>query len=218
MSLAGVIFDFDGLVLDTEYVEYVSIDSIFRAHGTTLSLDLWKTFIGSTDHEHWSDILARQIGRSVDRETLAAQRVIDNRPALDALEVNKGVVELLDELRDAGVPLAVASSSPREWVEGHLGRVGLLDRFVAVRTGDEVAVTKPSPDVYLLATGSLGVDPARTVAIEDSHNGCVAAKAAGLVVVGVPNHMTDTMDFSTADLVVGSVADLDVAALDALVP
>jgi putative hydrolase of the HAD superfamily len=102
----------------------------------------------------------------------------------------------------------VASSSPADWVVGHLSDRGLLDRFDAVCTGDEVLHTKPDPALYLLACHRLGVDPADAVAVEDSVNGVRAAKAAGMVAVAVPSSLTAEMDFGPADLVVPSCAEL----------
>ena len=217
MQLAGIVLDFDGLVLDTEWVEYASIADVFAAHGTELDLAMWKSFIGTTDHPHWTEILGAQLGREVDRDTLIAERRQASLAELEALPVQPGVVALIESAESAGLPLAVASSSPRDWVHGHLGRLGLIDRFTAVHTGDEVARTKPSPELYSLAVTSLGVAPAAAVAIEDSVNGCVAAKAAGMAVVAVPSTLTADMEFPMADLLVGSVADLDLSRLDALV-
>jgi HAD superfamily hydrolase (TIGR01509 family) len=139
------------------------------------------------------------------------------RPVLEALPIQPGVTELMDAAERAGLPMAVASSSPEPWVRGHLERIGLLDRFVAVRTGDDVARTKPSPEVYELAVAAMGVDVERVVANEDSVTGCHAARAAGLAVVAVPSTLTVGMDFAVADLVVPSAADLDLGILDALV-
>ena len=217
MHLAAIVLDFDGLILDTEWAEYESIAQIFTEHGTELDLALWKTFIGTTDHPHWTEILTDQLGRPVEREALIAERRRRNQPSLDALALQPGVADLIDAAELAGLPLAVASSSPRAWVRGHLERLGLLDRFAAVHTGDEVARTKPAPELYTLAVTSLGVSAADAVAVEDSVNGCVAAKAAGMAVVAVPSTLTLDMDFSMADLVVGSVADLDLSILDGLV-
>jgi HAD superfamily hydrolase (TIGR01509 family) len=122
--------------------------------------------------------------------------------------IRPGVEAVLDQAGALDIPSAVASSSTAEWVEGHLERLGVLDRFARVLTRDHVEHAKPWPDLYLAAVEALGVEPSGTVAFEDSHNGCVAAKAAGLVCVIVPNDITRSQDFSGADLVVGSLADV----------
>jgi HAD superfamily hydrolase (TIGR01509 family) len=212
----AVVFDFDGLILDTEWCEYETAAAVFRDHGEELSLELWKTFIGSTDHPHWADILEEQLGRRVDRAELVPARRLANRECTAGLVPLPGVLALLDGLTAVGVPLAVSSSSPADWVLGHLGDHGLTDRFVTISTGDEVALTKPDPAVYLLSCERLGVDPARAVAIEDSVNGVTAARAAGMAVVAVPSGLTLGMDFSHADRVVTSCLDLSPEALAAV--
>lgn len=212
----AIIFDFDGLVVDTEWAEFVSIDAVFRAHGTRLSENLWRSFIGTTDHPHWTDILAEQVGRELDGDQLRDERVDANRSVIDALPVEPGVRELIAAATIGGVALAIASSSPRSWVERHLRRVELWDLFGAVSTGDEVLRTKPDPAVYELAVDRLGLGRDGVVAIEDSVTGCHAALAAGLAVVAVPSRMTMGMDFSHAHLVADSVVDLDLGRLGKL--
>lgn len=216
-GLRAVVFDFDGLVLDTEWCEYATAADVFAEHGTELSLDLWKTFIGTTDHPHWTDILADQLGRPVDRDELTRRRRLLQDDCSTRLTPLPGVVELMEALLDARVPLAVASSSSADWVNGHLAQHGLSDRFDTIATGDEVPRTKPDPAVYLLACERLGVDPATAVAIEDSVNGVTAAKAAGMAAVAVPGSLTLGMDFTGADLVVASCAQLTPARLRSLV-
>jgi HAD superfamily hydrolase (TIGR01509 family) len=145
------------------------------------------------------------------------QRRLEHHHGLIALEtVRPGVVELVEQADDAGVALGVASSSPRSWVEGHLDRLGLRPHFRAVRTRDDVPRAKPDPAVYRLALEALGADPARSVALEDSHHGVSAAKAAGMWAVACPNRITTGLDFSHADLVVDSLADVDLERLTAL--
>lgn len=207
-SVAAIVFDFDGLILDTETAEYDSISHVFAQHGTEFSLDLWRSFIGTTDHPHWTDVLVDQVDHPVDVEAVRADRRRHNRTLLADLHVLPGIVELLDAAGAEGIPVAVASSSPRDWVAPHLDRVGLLDRFATVCTRDDVARGKPAPDLYQLAVSRLGVDAAGAVAIEDSINGCVAAHAAGLAVVAVPSPFLVGLDFATVDLVVGSATEL----------
>ena len=114
---------------------------------------------------------------------------------------------LVDSLLAAGVPIGVASSSSLEWLDRHLGRLGLRSRFGAVIGADLVGgVGKPAPDVYLRACADLGADPAQSVALEDSAHGVASAKAAGMTAVAVPSRITRFNDFTQADLVVDSVA------------
>ena len=217
-ALRAVVFDFDGLVIETEWCEFLSIDAVFRSHGTLLDETLWRSFIGTTDHSHWTEILEEQLGKPVDREQLRLDRVAENRPFVEALPINAGVRELMVDARDLGVLVGIASSSPRnEWVESHLRRLDLWQYVDGSATGDEVLRTKPDPAVYRLALERLGVSGAEAVAIEDSPAGCHAAAVAGMVAVAVPSKMTLGMDFSQAAMVVDSVEMLSIPALRDLV-
>jgi putative hydrolase of the HAD superfamily len=130
--------------------------------------------------------------------------------------VRPGVVALLEQASEAGVRLGVASSSPRDWVEGHLAERGLRHHFEVVFSRDDVERAKPDPALFRIATEALGAEPARTVALEDSHHGVSSAKAAGLWAVACPNRITSGLDFSHADLVVGSLAEVDLPRLATL--
>jgi HAD superfamily hydrolase (TIGR01509 family) len=220
-DIAALIFDFDGLILDTETCTYEATAGIFAEHGETLDLAWWHSIIGSADHPHWSEVLAERLGRPIDRAALVARREERRLRVLRALLPRAGVVELLEAALAEGIPVAVASSSALDWVGGHLERLGLRASFAAVVTRDDVsddgARTKPAPDLFLLAAERLGVEPARCVAFEDSPNGVVAARAAGMVVVAVPGPMTTGLDMSAADLVVPSLAGIDLAGFRKLV-
>jgi len=213
-ALRALIFDFDGLILDTEVSEYVTIREVFEAHGRTLPLEVWSQIVGRADHPHWLDWLEGELGEPLaDRETVRLGRLARHHSMISEEQVRPGVVAVLDAADAAGMGLGVASSSTTDWVEGHLERLGILHRFHAVRTRDHVERAKPWPDVYLAACDAIGVEPRRALALEDSANGCAAAKAAGLRCVVVPNDITRQSDFSHADLVLRSLADLDLRAV-----
>jgi len=212
-ELAGIVFDFDGLILDTEMVGYESINEIFQDHDTELSLELWQSFIGTTDHPHWTEILERQLGRPIDAGAVQDQRQGMYRARLQALEPQPGVVALLEAASAGGVATAVASSSPDDWVRPHLERLELIHHFDSIHTGDQVEHTKPHPELFVRAAESIGDQRAAVVAIEDSVIGCTAAKAADLTVVAVPSAITVGMDFSHADLLVDSLTDVSIASL-----
>ncbi len=211
VPLRAMIFDFDGLVLDTETPEFTAWQEVYAAHGATLEQHIWAQVIGTTESS-WDPWLHLEglIGYPVDRKTLRAGRQARHH-ALIAAEVSRpGVESWLDEARDLGLTIGLASSSSRGWVTTHLDRLGLLDRFAVIATGDRVRHTKPDPAVYLLALAELGVDAAEAIAVEDSANGIAAAKAAGLVCVAIPNPMTAGLDLSRADLVLDSLADMTI--------
>lgn len=218
--LGALLFDFDGLIVDTETPTFAAVAEIFTDHGTELDLAWWRSIIGTADHPHWSEVLAAQLGRPVDRHALLAERESRRRALLEAETVRPGVVELLDAADAAGVSAAVASSSPLDWVAGHLERLGLAHRFHHLTTRDDVGGdarrTKPAPDLFLHAADRLGVPPGACVVLEDSPYGVAAARAAGMAVVAVPSPMTAPLDFNGADAVLPSLAGLDIATLDAL--
>lgn len=220
-DLAAVVFDFDGLIVDTETGAYLSTKEVFDEHGVQLSRAEWQSFVGTTDHIHWLDLLQQHVEHPLDREALAARRNEQKLALLMAEEIRPGVVTLIEGCEAAGIPIAVASSSPRLWVTENLERLALLDRFRVVITRDDVGGeprrTKPAPDLYEVAVEALGTPAAASVAIEDSLNGVKAAKAAGMACVAVPAGMTADVDLSMADLVVASLADVTVPDLAALV-
>ena len=222
MTLKALVFDFDGLILDTETCTYETVVEIFAEHGERLDPAWWHSILGTADHPHWTERLATQLGRPVDRAALVARREARRQRRIHALPPCDGVESLLDRAGAAGLPCAVVSSSGADWVVPHLERLGLRHRFAAVVTRDDVggdaARTKPAPDLYLVAAEVLGLRPARCVVLEDSPNGVAAGRAAGMVVVAVPGPMTRTLDFRAADRAVASLADLDLAMLSSLVP
>jgi len=217
-ELRAVVFDFDGLILDTELPEYTTVKAEFEAHGVELPLDEWLDIIGSADHPHWLDWLESLVDGPLEREVVHARRLAAHHEMIMRNEVLPGVTELLDEAEALGIPAAVASSSPRSWVAGHLERLGLLGRFGALRTREDVERAKPWPDLFLAAVDAVGAPPAAAVAFEDSRNGSLAAQAAGLFCVVAPNSLTQAQDLTHADLVVASLADVSLADLATRLP
>lgn len=219
--MQALVFDFDGLILDTETALFASTATVFTDHGLDLDPAWWAAeILGTAEHPHWTEILAGRLGRPLDdHDAVVEARNARYHEALAAEAVRPGVVELLREAGDHGIPTAVASSSPRYWVEGHLDRLGLAPSFTAVRTRDDVEPgrTKPAPDLFLLACEALGADPAASVALEDSPNGVRAAKAAGMAVVGVAAGLTAGLPLDGADLVVNSLEEVTLEGLAALV-
>jgi len=199
--IKAFVFDFDGLILDTEEPVYRSWLEVYQAHGQELPFDRWIQIVGSsTATFDPKGHLEQRLGRALAQEVL--DRRIERCTALvRAQPILPGVVELIDSAREAGLHVGVASSSTRQWVNGHLERLGLLERFDCVRCRDDVALVKPAPDLYLAVVECLGVAPSEALAIEDSPNGIAAAKAAGLRCVAVPNVITGGLDLSHADVI-----------------
>ncbi len=205
--IESVILDFDGLILDTETPFRRSWEEIYEEHGLTVSPTAWAGLIGSSaDPTEAYALLERHIDSTIDRVAIRDRRMARELELLRHEQVMPGVRELIEEATTRGVRLAIASSSEREWVVGHLAGIGLLDRFEVIACAEDVAATKPAPDLYETALGSMGVSPDRAIAFEDSVHGVAAAKAAGLFCIAVPNRVTRHLAFPAADLVVETLA------------
>jgi HAD superfamily hydrolase (TIGR01509 family) len=211
--IRALIFDFDGLILDTEWPDFRSWQAIYRAYGCTLSRDEWSRWIGTLGLFDPYAHLEKALGRTVDRAEVRARRRAHFDALLSGQPVLPGVVSLLEAARERGLKLGVASSSPRSWVCGFLEPLGLASSFHTVQCSDDVGATKPDPASYLAALAALGVAPSQAIALEDSPNGVLAAKRAGLYCVAVPNSMTRGLAFDRADLQVDSLADLSLDGL-----
>jgi HAD superfamily hydrolase (TIGR01509 family) len=206
--IRALVFDFDGLILETETPAYETWAEIYKEHGHELPLDRWFDYIGREGgFFSAADHLAALVGEGFDRDAAQTRRDARKTELIAALDVMVGVREYVADAKRLGFLTAVASSSSRAWVLGHLERLGLDADWGAVRTRDDVARTKPAPDLYISAVAALGVAPTEAVAFEDSANGIAAAKDAGLLCVAVPNALTAGMDLSRADVRLGSLAD-----------
>lgn len=212
----AVIFDFDGTIFDSETPIYQAYAAALAELGLELTIPGWATVVGHAEDESHLALCAA-VGVDIDRDDLEERSARQDRSWRDTLPALPGVEALLDELTAAGVPLGIASSSPESWVETHLVRLGLRDRFAVIASRDQVEGRgKPDPASYRYATRALGADPARTIAIEDSNPGVTAALAADLTVVAVPSEITQHTDLSAAHHTVASLEHLDLATLQRL--
>ena len=211
--IKALIFDFDGLILDTEGPEYQSWREIYQAHGCSLPLSKWAEGIGSSDTFDPYDDLSQRLGRPVDQATIRAKR----RPRFTELMANQsvlpGVERYIFEARELGLRLGLASSSSRSWVTGYLSQLKLEACFDSIKCGDDVEYTKPDPALYLAALQALDVKAHEAIALEDSPNGVLAAKRAGIFCVAVPNAMTQQLPLDLADLQISSLAELSLEEL-----
>jgi HAD superfamily hydrolase (TIGR01509 family) len=211
--IRAIVFDFDGLILDTEEPVYRSWLEVYQAHGEELPFERWVQIVGSTTTGfHPQHHLEERLGRALPKEVL--DRRIGRRTELVlAQELLPGVVSQIDQAKAMGLKVGVASSSTAEWVRGHLARLGILEKFDCLRCRDDVANAKPEPDLYIAVLDCLGVTAAEAFAIEDSPNGVMAAKRAGLRCVAIPNSITAKLDLSGADVLLRSLAELTLADL-----
>jgi HAD superfamily hydrolase (TIGR01509 family) len=207
----GVVFDNDGLLLDTEAAWTRAEEDLFARRGRAFTPEHKRALIGSSRSSS-ALMLEAMLDRPGEGHALADElHELVMVEALAGVPARPGALELVDGLRAAGVPLAVASNSRREFVERVLAGAGLLDgHFDAVVTADDVAEPKPAPDLYLSACSALGAEPRLSAALEDSPVGVQSALAAGLFVIAVPYFADATID--GASLTARSLADPDVAA------
>ncbi|HEV7888396.1 MAG TPA: HAD-IA family hydrolase [Acidimicrobiales bacterium] len=211
MAVRALVFDFDGLILDTERPVYESWRWAFAEHGCDLSVDEWASCIGTPEAWDPLDKLAAAAG-VVDPAVIERRRAVRDE-LLFAEAPLPGVLDLLAAARELGLPVAIASSSPRSWVTEHVERLGLGQWFVHTACFREGVAGKPTPDLYLEAVSALGVTASEAIAFEDSAHGVAAAKAAGLWCVAVPHALTAGLDLSAADLLVDSLASVSLPAL-----
>ncbi|WP_193210847.1 HAD family hydrolase [Luteolibacter marinus] len=206
MQFSAVIFDFDGVLVDTEWAIYEAWHRTFLANGHPLPLETYTQCIGS-DFDTWSPKLHLEelTGRSFDWHQLDEDRQVEIRRDLEQAGPMPGVMALLEKLTAQGTPLAVVSSSSHFWVDGWLEKLGLTRFFREVVCRGDAPRIKPAPDLWLEALRRLELSGGECLAIEDSLNGVKSAKAAGLNVWAVPNRTTACLDFSIADRIVASL-------------
>ena len=199
--IEAIVFDFDGLIIDTETPEFDTWKEIFESYGVRLERRMWDYSIGrhSLDFDIYGH-LAELSGETIDREVVRPRMRRRYLDRIDGNPILPGVEDYLESAKKMGMKLAVASSSTPGWAAGHLESRGLLSSFEFVLDAGDVMNAKPDPELYTMSLTRLGVRPQNAFAIEDSVNGLTAAKAAGLQCVVVPNPMTKGMDFGLADI------------------
>ncbi|MFL5807033.1 MAG: HAD family hydrolase [Roseiflexaceae bacterium] len=209
--ITALIFDFDGLLVDTETPAFESWQAIYAEHGHELTLDLWKDSLGTSHGFDPQTHLAALVGQTLDRELMLARRRARKSDLSKDQPLLPGARAILDQARVLGLPCAVASSSDRPWVAGWLGLHNISDYFTCIRTAEDVALTKPAPDLFLSVAACLGAPPAACLVFEDSPNGILAASAAGMRCVAVPGAITRQLVLPPADLVLESLDSMPLA-------
>lgn len=219
MTVRGLLFDFDGLILETEEPVYRSWQEVYARFGQQLDFDAWSSIIGTTSTGYNPlDELEALLGHPVpERELVEAQRLQHELGYIATRQPQPGVVPLLQAARQRGLKTGVASSSSRSWVIGHLTRLNLLVDFDSVKASDDVSQVKPDPELYLALLAALDLQAGEAIAFEDSPNGITAARRAGLFCVAVPNAMTVTLPMEHANLRLESLAQVSLDELLELV-
>lgn len=209
--IRALIFDFDGLIVDTEWPDFLAWQEMCQHYGVELTAETWAPCIGSNSSVSKFEpfaYLQERVQVELDREEIYARFRQRHQVLIEAQPILPGVEELIKQARQRNLRVAVASSSPRSWVAGHLSRLGLLDAFDMLTCGDEVEHVKPYPDIYQLALDKLAIQPEQAIALEDSVNGMLSARRAGIFCVVVTNPLTQLLQFEQVDLRLKSLADL----------
>lgn len=213
--IAALIFDFDGLIVDTETPAYESWQAIYAEYGQDLPISLWQGALGTNNgfdsFAYLYELLLQhtpELAATLERSVVVGRRHELKRTLSERQPLLPGVADILRQAEDLGLPCAIASSSERAWVMGWLQRHGIADRFRCLRTREDVMITKPAPDLFLAAAECMGYAPHQCLVFEDSPSGILAARAAGMRCVAVPGAISQRLALPSADLVLPSLAAL----------
>lgn len=208
--LKGLIFDFDGLILDTETPIFEAWQKVYNDFGCDLPLDLWISTVGSSEvyfdpvkylhsisHNNIDDTEVMQLYSHYENDLIAKKKILP------------GILDLLTYTYNKGYKLAIASSSPITWVLDLSKKLGIAGYFSCFATKDEVKFTKPHPDLYLLALKKLNLDHKEVIALEDSLHGIHAARQAGIFTIAIPANLTQNLDFTAADMTISDATAIN---------
>ena len=210
--LQGILFDFDGLILDTETPIFQAWKRKFREYGKELRLEEWAEILGKSNDELGPiEGFLNEFSDPEDRQRIQAEVSREEHSLVIKQQPLSGAEELIKRAHRNGLKLGIVSSSDQKWVHGHLERLGLLDYFHHTSCADEVEVAKPDPSLYHLGLKKMGAAHQRVVVLEDSPNGVLAAKRAGLYCLAVPNQLTGQLSFheegGLPDRILGTLKD-----------
>jgi putative hydrolase of the HAD superfamily len=209
VAIRAFLFDFDGLIIDTESASRAGWAWLYSEHGHELPDDKWRTVVGT--HGAWDPMqhLEEIVGEPLDRQTLNDRRYEHEISLIEAEELRPGIADYLAAAERLGLKRAIVSSASRRWIDLHLTRLERTVGWDAIITADrDRARAKPNPLMYLEALDVLDVAADEAVVFEDSPNGVAAARAAGIFVVAIPNDVTRDFGLDDADLLIDSLADL----------
>ena len=207
---AAVIFDMDGVLVDGEPLHFAIARRMLADEGVEFGMADYQRYLGTTLEHTWADLAERySLARGYADYAARYHREVTRSYEEDA-ELLPGAADLLQRLRERGLPIALASSSDRVWVDAAIHGLGIAARFDATVAGDEVSAGKPDPEIYLAAAAKLGVEPADCIAVEDAPAGIASARAAGMSVVAVRTEMTAGLELE-ADRVIDRLDQFELA-------
>ena len=208
-QIKTVLFDFDGIIIDSEWPIYESWKRVFEGEGQTLAVETYVQCIGS-DFDTWSPekYLEELTGKTYDWPNINAKRQVELEADLEGVNPLPGVIELFEKLNANGFNVAIVSSSSHRWVDAWVDKLDLMQYLEHVVCKGDAPRIKPAPDLYEEGAKRFSSPPEQCLVIEDSLNGVKAGNAAGCVTVAVPSRLTSCLDFSSANLVIQSLTDL----------
>ncbi|MEH7886884.1 HAD family hydrolase [Bacillus sp. JJ1609] len=204
--MSAIIFDFDGLIIDTETAWYEAFKEAMNFYQADLPLSEFAKCIGTDDTALYGYI-KEKLGESCNIDDIKKRAYSIHKIKMVEAKAREGVQEYLDEAKALGLKIGLASSSSREWVTHFLRELELLNYFEVIVTRDDVEKVKPAPELYIKALTDLRIDSKNAIAFEDSLNGLTAAVAAGLRCIIVPNPVTETLSFEKHVLRLKSMAE-----------
>jgi len=212
--LKAVIFDMDGVLIDSEPFHLMVNKRIFEKLGINVSEEEYQNFIGTTHEYMWSTLkdkykLPQKVAELVNMQLRGNIEFIKNEN-VDAI---KGVVDLLSLIKEENIKIGIASSSPEEVIELVINKLGISNYFSAIVSGEGLRKGKPAPDIFLKTARLLDTEPSNCIVIEDSEKGVNAAKAAEMKCIGFRNHNTGYQDLSNADLIVDNYNSIKISTL-----
>ena len=207
--MKAVIFDMDGVIIDSEPIHFEVDMQTMKDLGCEISVEELEKYVGTTNEYMFTDIKKNyNIRKSVEEIINYNVEMVKNKIIQSNLEPIEGIRELLIDLKNKNIPAAIASSSPKDFIDVVVSKFELKDYFKYIVSGEEVANGKPAPDVYIETAKKLGLSPKDCTVIEDSKNGVLAAKTAGMKCIGFQNSNSGNQDLSKADAIVKSIAEI----------
>lgn len=205
--IRAVCFDCDGLMFNTEHVFYDAGQELFARRGIEMNSEIMNLMLGRRPQESFQRVVDHLQLDETAEQLLAESRIIFEAYLETRLETMTGLLELITAINERQLPVGVATSSPRHYLNNILSRFALADVFRITLTAEDVEHGKPHPEIYLRAAAGLGVEPAEMLVLEDTETGCRAGVSAGAHVVAVPHEHTADHDFTGVQRIVSSLAD-----------
>lgn len=194
--IKGIIFDFDGTIIDTETAWYTAFNEAYAQYGVELTLQQYSTCIGtSLNSFNPYEYLMTDLKLAIDKEEFKKAVKQRHSELMELETIRPGIQHYLESAKAEGLRIGLASSSSQEWVEKYLQQLNIAQYFECIRTADHVTNVKPDPELYNQTLACLGIEPSEAVAIEDSPNGSKAAAAAGIRCIVTPNEITNFLEF-----------------------